>query len=83
MYRKIIKIYFTFVIMQKKYQSDIKLFKRLFKYVKPYWIWLAIGLTFTIIIAFIGAIRPMLIMKMVNLFILVLQKFIQVIIKFV
>ena len=69
MYRKIIKIYFTFVIMQKKYQSDIKLFKRLFKYVKPYWIWLAIGLTFTIIIAFIGAIRPMLIMKMVNLFI--------------
>lgn len=55
--------------MLKKYKSDIKLFKRLIKYIRPYKITLFFGFLFTILVAIIGAVRPMLIKEMIDLFV--------------
>jgi len=55
--------------MSKKIKSDVQLFKRLIKYITPYKSQLILGLLFTVLVAIISAVRPMLIIEMVNVFI--------------
>ena len=55
--------------MLKKYDSDIKLFKRLFNYVGPYKPLLYFGLFFTVFSAVLSSVRPLLISEMVNVFV--------------
>ena len=55
--------------MFNKYIPDIKIFNRLMTYLKPYNGYLFLGLFFTILISVFVAIRPMVIIEMVNYFV--------------
>jgi ATP-binding cassette subfamily B multidrug efflux pump len=55
--------------MLEKYQSDIKLFKRLLAYVMPYKKILFIGFLLTVFVAVIASLRPILFKEMINIFV--------------
>ncbi|HIP37487.1 MAG TPA: ABC transporter ATP-binding protein [Crocinitomix sp.] len=55
--------------MFKNHFSDIKIFKRLLKYLKPYRSYLILALLFTFLISIFSSVRPVVIMEMINTFI--------------
>ncbi|MGV6860426.1 MAG: ABC transporter ATP-binding protein [Putridiphycobacter sp.] len=55
--------------MFKKRFADITIFNRLLHFLKPYRKYLVLGLLFTVLISIFSAIRPMIIMEMVNHFV--------------
>ena len=55
--------------MPNKYFKDIAIFKRLLKYLKPYRTFMFLGLLFTLLISVFSAVRPVVIMEMVNHFV--------------
>ncbi len=55
--------------MLNKYFKDITIFKRLLSYLKPYQTFMFLGLLFTILISVFSAVRPVVIMEMVNHFV--------------
>ncbi len=55
--------------MSKKRFADIKIFKRLLNYLRPYKTYMIIGLLFTLLISIFSATRPVVIMEMVNHFV--------------